>query len=635
MRSRISAVVVAISVLVALLGAQSPRGNLSGTVTDTSGAPLPGVTITLSGVERRTAVTNARGQFTFVGLLHGSYEILAELPGFSTVALKATVTADETVRVSLLMKVGSLEETVTVSGETPSARSQQRAGATGGRVFAAPPGIGGGTYLPDRFSGPFHTEAYDHVEENGVRRVANNPLSTFSIDVDTASYANVRRFLTQGTRPPAGAVRIEELINYFRFNYPQPSGDAPFSVSTEVAECPWNPAHRLALIGIQGREVADKELAPRNLVFLIDVSGSMMPADKLPLVRNSMRMLVDVLSPRDRVAIVVYAGASGLVLPSTAGDHKEVIHRAIAQLEAGGSTNGAEGIKLAYDVARRNFIEGGVNRVVLATDGDFNVGVTSQDELVRLIERERASGIFLSVLGVGTGNLKDSTMEKLADKGNGNYAYLDSLQEARKVLVREAGATLTTIAKDVKIQVEFNPKVVAAYRLIGYENRVLRNEDFNDDKKDAGEIGAGHSVTALYEIIPAGTEVDAPSVDALRYQQSPDPTRAANTSELATVKVRYKAPDGDISRLITTVVQARPRAMSPNLGFASAVAEFGMLLTGSEHRGHSSYGSAMTRAQMFRGSDSEGYRAEFVRLVQVAAGLNDLDDLHTRHGLAQ
>ena len=286
----------------------------------------------------------------------------------------------------------------------------------------------------------------------------------------------------------------------------------------------------------------------------------MMPPDKLPLVRNAMRMLVDVLAPRDRVAIVVYAGASGLVLPSTPGDQKEVIHRAIAQLEAGGSTNGAAGIRLAYQVARQNFIRGGVNRVVLATDGDFNVGVTSQDELVRLIEEERASGIFLSVLGVGTGNLKDSTMEKLADKGNGNYAYLDSLHEARKVLVREAGATLTTIAKDVKIQVEFNPKAVAAYRLIGYENRVLRNEDFNDDKKDAGEIGAGHSVTALYEIVPAGAEVDAPSVDPLRYQQSTAIRRAQPAaSELATVKVRYKAPDGDASRLITTVVQARPR----------------------------------------------------------------------------
>jgi Ca-activated chloride channel family protein len=634
MRTRMSAVVVAISVLVTLVAAQSPRGQLAGTVTDLSGAPLPGVTITLSGVDRRTAITNDRGAFTFTSLLPGAYEVRAELPGFATVIAKTTVTSGRTARVSLQLKAGALEETVTVSGERPAQNKTADAvaqgtagGRLGGAVGLAAPGLGGGTgggaYLPGRYAGPFHTEAYDHVDENGVRRVANDPLSTFSIDVDTASYANVRRFLTQGTLPPAGAVRVEELINYFRYDYPQPSGDTPFSVTTELAACPWNPAHRLALIGIQGRAIADKALAPRNLVFLIDVSGSMMSPDKLPLVRNSMRMLVDVLSPRDRVAIVVYAGASGLVLPSTPGDQKEVIHHAIAQLEAGGSTNGAAGIRLAYQMARRNFIAGGVNRVVLATDGDFNVGVTSQDELVRLIEEERASGVFLSVLGVGTGNLKDSTMEKLADKGNGNYAYLDSLHEARKVLVREAGATLTTIAKDVKIQVEFNPKTVAAYRLIGYENRVLRNEDFNDDKKDAGEIGAGASVTALYEIIPAGAEVDASSVDPLRYQQRPDPTRAANTSELATVKVRYKAPDGDTSRLITTVMQARPRAMSANLGFASAVAEFGMLLTGSEHRGNASYQSAVTRARMFRGSDSEGYRAEFVRLVDLAAGLGD------------
>jgi Ca-activated chloride channel family protein len=636
MRTRMSAVVAAISVLVAIIGAQSGRGQLAGTVTDASGAPLPGVTITLSGTERRTAVTNARGEFTFVNLRPGAYEILAHLPGFTTVIRKATVTAEQTARVSLELNVGSLAETITVTGETPAAQPTA-GGVTVGRLGGVGQGkglgvggsTGGGVYLPGRFSGPFHTEAYDHVDDNGLRRVANDPLSTFSIDVDTASYANVRRFLNQGTLPPAGAVRIEELINYFRFDYPQPSGDAPFSVTTELAECPWNPKHRLALIGIQGRSIDDKDLAPRNLVFLIDVSGSMTPPDKLPLVRSSMRMLVDVLAPHDRVAIVVYAGASGMVLPSTPGDQKEVIHRAIAQLESGGSTNGGAGIRLAYQVARRNFIRGGVNRVVLATDGDFNVGVTSQDELVRLIEEERASGIFLSVLGVGTGNLKDSTMEKLADKGNGNYAYLDSLHEARKVLVREAGATLTTIAKDVKIQVEFNPKTVAAYRLIGYENRVLRNEDFNDDKKDAGEIGAGHSVTALYEIVPAGAEIDAPSVDPLRYQQRADPTRAANTSELATVKVRYKAPDGDTSRLITTVAQARPRAMSSNLGFASAVAEFGMLLTGSDHRSHASYKSAVSRARMYRGSDPEGYRGEFVRLVDLAAGLP------VRYGLAQ
>jgi Ca-activated chloride channel family protein len=470
----------------------------------------------------------------------------------------------------------------------------------------------------------FNTEAYDHIDENGFRRVANDPLSTFSIDVDTASYANVRRFLTGGALPPAGAVRIEELINYFRFDYPQPSRDEPFSVTTELAVCPWNAKHRLALVGIRGQEIADKAPAARNLVFLLDVSGSMQPPDKLPLVRNAMRMLVDTLTPQDRIAIVVYAGATGLVLPSTPGDRKEVIHRALSQLEAGGSTNGAAGITLAYQVARQGFVRGGVNRVVLATDGDFNVGVTSQDELIRLIEHERESGVFLSVLGVGTGNLNDSTMEKLADKGNGNYSYLDSLHEARKVLVREGGATLTTIAKDVKIQVEFNPAVVAAYRLIGYENRALRNEDFNNDKKDAGEIGEGHTVTALFEIVPAGIEVDTPTVDPLRYQQQIGRTPAANSRELATVKVRYKAPDGETSRLTSKVLPNADTPISANLGFASAVAEFGMLLRNSEHRGTASYAAAATRARSFRGADAEGYRAEFVKLVDLAAALQAL-----------
>jgi Ca-activated chloride channel family protein len=380
-------------------------------------------------------------------------------------------------------------------------------GVAGGVVGGAVGGIAG-----------FNTEAYNDIEENRFRRVDADPLSTFSIDVDTASYANVRRFLADGELPPAGAVRTEELINYFRFAYPQPSGHDPFSVTTELSACPWNPKHRLALIGLQGRSLDERDPAPRNLVFLLDVSGSMMPADKLPLVRTAMGMLTDILTERDRVAIVVYAGASGLVLPSTSGDQKERIRQALAELEAGGSTNGADGIQLAYQVARKNFIRGGVNRVVLATDGDFNVGITSQSELVRLIERERAGGVFLSVLGVGTGNVKDSTMELLADKGNGNYSYLDSVHEARKVLVSEAGGTLETIAKDVKIQVEFNPREVAGYRLVGYENRLLKNEDFNDVTKDAGEIGAGHSVTALYEIVPVGEKVDAADVDPLKYQ---------------------------------------------------------------------------------------------------------------------
>jgi Ca-activated chloride channel family protein len=521
------------------------------------------------------------------------------------------------------MEVGGLQETITVSAESP------REGVGNASVGGTPGGVTVGMIAPpqsarryDAYSPSlprFNNEAYDHIEESGLRRVAKDPLSTFSIDVDTASYANVRRFLTDGALPPADAVRIEELINYFRFDYPQPARNEPFSITTELAPCPWNGKHRLALIGIRGRDTVDTAPKPRNLVFLLDVSGSMEPPDKLPLVRNAMRMLVDTLTAQDRIAIVVYAGASGLVLPSTPGDHKEAIHQAIARLEAGGSTNGAAGIQLAYQVARRHFVRGGVNRVLLATDGDFNVGVTSQDELVRLIEEERESGVFLSVLGVGTGNLKDSTMEMLADKGNGNYAYLDSLHEARKVLVREGGATLNTIAKDVKIQVEFNPAMVEAYRLIGYENRALRNEDFNNDRKDAGEIGEGHAVTALYEIVPAGTKAAEPSVDPLRYQQAPVRTRAASSSEVASVKVRYKAPDGDASRLVTKLLLDSEVPMSANLAFASAVAEFGMLLRNSEHKGTASYAAVAAR-----GSDPEGYRAEFIKLTDLAAALHAL-----------
>jgi Ca-activated chloride channel family protein len=375
------------------------------------------------------------------------------------------------------------------------------------------------------------------------------------------------------------------------------------------------------LIGLQAQPVDLDAVPARNLVFLLDVSGSMEPADKLPLVRTAMRMLVDTLTARDRIAIVVYAGASGIVLPSTSGAHKERIHEAIGRLEAGGSTNGGEGIQLAYQVAQEQFVKGGINRVILATDGDFNVGVTNQGDLTRLIEAKRASGIYLSVLGVGTGNIKDSTMEKLADRGNGNYAYLDSLHEARKVLVKEAGATLVTVAKDVKIQVEFNPANVAAYRLIGYENRMLMNQDFNDDLKDAGEIGAGHTVTALYEIVPAGAEINVPGVDPLKYQRPAPPASRVAGDELMTVKLRYKAPDADVSKLIAVPVKNESREMSGNIGFASAVAEFGMLLRRSDHRGASSYASASALARRFRGPDPDGYRAEFVRLVELAEAM--------------
>jgi Ca-activated chloride channel homolog len=641
MRVRIWASIVVSLFLVSLLAAQVQFGVINGVVIDTSGAALPGATVELTGGDQgghRTTVTNERGQFTFVGLQSGQYTLNVTLSGFSTYQRLVTLASGRTERLTIELRVGALEETITVTGETPAVdRQRSRRAAPAPRVAPVPPAAAAapaaaapppahhvvdGRLPPERrYVGPSDTESYDHIEENRFRRADDTPLSTFSIDVDTASYANLRRFLNDGDVPPAGAVRIEELINYFRFDYPQPSAHEPFSITTELTACPWNRKHRLALIGLQGEAPEERDPVARNLVFLIDVSGSMKPQDKLPLVRTAMHMLTDILNRRDRVAIVVYAGSSGLVLPSTSGDQKNRIHEALARLEAGGSTNGAEGIQLAYQVARRNFVHGGVNRVVLATDGDFNVGVTSQSELVELIERERESGIFLSVLGVGTGNLKDSTMEKLADKGNGNYSYLDSVQEAKKVLVREAGGTLDTIAKDVKIQVEFNPREVAAYRLIGYENRVLNREDFNNDRKDAGDIGAGHSVTALYEIVPAGVKVDEADVDPLKYQRETRETWAARSGELMTVKVRYKAPDGQTSKLLSRVLVNRPSAMTPNVGFASAVAEFGMLLRGSPSLGQASFESASARARQFQGEDEDGYREEFIRLVERAASL--------------
>ena len=472
----------------------------------------------------------------------------------------------------------------------------------------------------------FNTEAYDRIYENPFLAAAKNPLSTFSIDVDTASYSNVRRFLTRGQLPPRGAVRVEELINYFSYHYPQPRGDVPFSVTAEVSGCPWNASHRLVHVGLQGRRIAPKQMPPRNLVFLLDVSGSMSDANKLPLLKAALRLLVNGLSEQDRVAMVVYAGSSGLVLPSTSGDQKERILSALGRLSAGGSTNGGAGIELAYKVAREQFKKGGINRVILATDGDFNVGNTSRSALIRLIEEQRQSGVFLTALGFGMGNYKDSTMEQLANKGNGNYAYIDTLAEARKVLVSEAGATLVTIAKDVKIQVEFNPSRVQSYRLIGYENRMLRARDFNDDKKDAGEIGAGHSVTALYEVVPANAAAPrGGKVDALRYQK-PALSTAAGSSELLTLKLRYKQPDGTTSKLLSMALSDRRQSLeraSESLRFSSAVAAFGMLLRDSSHKGQASFAMVKELASRSRGQDPHGYRAEFLKLVDRAAKLKN------------
>ena len=466
-----------------------------------------------------------------------------------------------------------------------------------------------------------NTEAYSHIDENPFLDVAHAPLSTFSVDVDTASYSNTRRFLKDGQLPPKDAVRIEELINYFTYDYPQPVGDAPFSVTAEISEAPWNPSHRLVHIGLQGKRIPMENLPPANLVFLLDVSGSMNEPLKLPLVKSAMKMLTEQLTSRDRVAMVVYAGSSGLVLPPTSGERKGEILAAIDRLEAGGSTNGGQGIQLAYKLAEENFIKGGVNRVILATDGDFNVGVTNEGDLVRLIEEKRQSGVFLSVLGFGTGNVKDSTMEKLADRGNGNYAYIDSTEEARKVLGEQIGGTLFTIAKDVKIQVEFNPKQVAAYRLIGYENRLLRDQDFNDDTKDAGEIGAGHTVTALYEVVPFGQKFENPGVDPLKYQQPVKPSEMAGSNELMTVKLRYKEPSQNQSKLVSVSLadsRAKLDAASDNFKFASAVAAFGMLLRDSKYKADASYNKVIELARASLGADPQGYRSEFIQLAETA-----------------
>lgn len=478
---------------------------------------------------------------------------------------------------------------------------------------------------PKQVYWPGHnTEAYDNIVDNPFLEVVQNPLSTFSIDVDTASYSNIRRFLNLQTLPPKDAVRIEEMVNYFDYAYAPPPGADPFAAHIEVAGCPWAPDHRLVRVGIKGKVLAAAERPATNLVFLLDVSGSMEPENKLPLLKQAMKLLVNQLGEKDKVAIVVYAGASGLVLPATNGDNHAAILDAIDRLGAGGSTNGGEGIQLAYRTAIDNFVKGGVNRVILATDGDFNVGVTSQGELVRAIEAKAKSGVFLTVLGFGMGNVKDATLERLADKGNGNYAYIDTLNEAKKVLVDQIQGTLVTIAKDVKIQVEFNPAQVKAYRLIGYENRLLAKEDFNDDTKDAGEIGAGHTVTALYELVPAGGMIATPSVDALKYQQTPALGDRPASGELLTLKMRYKQPDGDTSQLLEFPVHDGGQtyaAATTDYKFAAAVAGFGMLLRDSRYKGNLSLDAVLELAQEGKGADRSGFRQEFMDLVKKAKAI--------------
>ncbi|HVR21408.1 MAG TPA: VWA domain-containing protein [Polyangiaceae bacterium] len=482
----------------------------------------------------------------------------------------------------------------------------------------------------------FDTEAYSPIVENQLLAVKDHPLSTFSADVDTASFSNARRFLRDGQLPPKDSIRVEEWLNYFSYPYAAPSGDAPVAVHTEVSSCPWAPEHRLVRIGIKARPITQATTPPRNLVFLVDVSGSMQPANKLPLLKNGLGLLARTLRPEDSVAIVVYAGASGLVLPATSGGRQDRILDSLQSLEAGGSTNGGDGIRLAYAVAKEHFKKGGINRVILATDGDFNVGTTSEGELQRLIEDKRKSGIFLTVLGFGDGNVKDSTMEMLADKGNGNYAYIDSAFEARKVLVREAGATLVTVAKDVKLQVEFNPARVQSYRLVGYENRVLAKEDFNDDKKDAGDMGAGHTVTALYEVVPVGAKPargQAPGVDPLKYQAPAVLTEASARGELLTVAVRYKPPGGETSTKLSHVVADSTvpfASASADQRFAAAVSHFALVLRGSKALGGQTLAESRKLALAALGDTAPEDRRELLAMIDRARALGSSGALVAR-----
>ena len=609
----------------------SQQLKITGFVKDTNGIPVAGAKI----FEKKTkhfVLSDQDGSFSLqVSQKH--FILIIEMAGYERQEL--TLNADgNPVGIELKPAAPSLNEVV-VTGYATQKRKDMTGSATGLRViaFRGKPGVDRkrmnhkSDYEMEDQEGDstaFNTEEYDVITENPFLKSIENPLSTFSIDVDAGSYSNVRRFLQQGKLPPAGAVRLEELINYFHYEYPQPSNNDPFSINTEVGACSWNPKHQLVMIGLQGKKIPVENLPASNLVFLIDVSGSMMEPEKLPLVQRSMKLLVDQLREKDRVSLVVYAGNAGLVLPPTPGSEKIKIKNAIDALEAGGSTAGGEGIRLAYKVAKQNFIPNGNNRVILCTDGDFNIGPSSDSELFEIIDKAKKTGVFLTVLGYGMGNYKDSKMEKLADKGNGNHAYIDNEMEAKKVLVNEFGGTLFTIAKDVKLQIEFNPAKVQAYRLIGYENRILNKEDFNDDKKDAGELGSGHTVTAIYEVIPVGVKDEfSQSVDPLKYQKQLNSVVKNTSDELMTIKFRYKKPDGDTSKLIvhsvTAMQSAGPR--SNNFQFVSAVAEYGMLLRNSSFKQNASFDQAYLLAKNAIGADKEGYRKEFLQLLGTAGKL--------------
>ena len=583
---------------------------VKGKVTDAAdGFGIIGCTVLVKGTTRST-ITNVDGEYTIRA--NKGEKLIFSYIGYETQTVKVT-----SERLNITMQANSqiLEECVVVG------YGMQKQVSMCGAVSNIMPGI----MTRRAYTYDMNTEEYKNIEENGFKKVNENPLSTFSIDVDAASYSNMRRYLNRGELPPADAIRTEELINYFSYNYPQPTGKDPVKITTEIGSCPWNKNHRLVRIGLKAKEIPTEKLPVSNLVFLIDVSGSMYGPQRLGLVQSSLKLLVNNLRDADRVAIVVYSGSAGERLPSTSGSDKQKIREAIDELTAGGSTAGGEGIKLAYKIAKKNFVKGGNNRIILCTDGDFNVGVSSNEGLENLIEQERKSGVYLTVLGYGMGNYKDSKMQILAEKGNGNHAYIDNLQEANRVLVNEFGATMHTVAKDVKLQIEFNPSQVQAYRLIGYESRLLKDEDFNNDVKDAGEMGAGHTVTAFYEVVPAGVESNfVNKVDDLKYQKKVKPALqpATGSKELLTVKLRYKAPDEDVSKKLEfPLVDSKGNNVSSDFRFAAAVAMFGQLLRDSDFKGDATYTQVIAMAKTALDNDERGYRREFLRLVETADGL--------------
>lgn len=611
-----------IIILMLFLGYEkTPIKQITGTITSAAdGLALPDVKVQ-SMPSKTSVVTNANGKYSLKAPNTDTYLLISYL-GFKTQNIK--LGKQNVIDIKLEEDIKALNEVAVVGYGVQAKRS-----ITASSTYISSPALNGSvagiSVIQNRkekyYPLPQNTENYAHITENAFKKAGDDPLSTFSIDVDAASYSNMRRFINTGNLPPKDAVRIEEMINYFDYEYEQPKGSDPVNIITEIGTAPWNPQHRLVHIGLQAKTIPNQHLPASNLVFLIDVSGSMESPNKLPLLVSSLRLLTDNLREQDKVAIVVYAGNSGLVLPSTSGEDKQAIKDALNKLSAGGSTAGGAGINLAYKVASDNFIKGGNNRIILATDGDFNVGSSSDADMQTLIEEKRKSGVFLTVLGFGMGNYKDSKMEVLANKGNGNYAYIDNINEARKVLINEFGGTLFTVAKDVKLQIEFNPKKVQAYRLIGYENRLLNNEDFNDDQKDAGEMGAGHTVTAVYEIIPVGVESKfIKKTDDLKYQKNSSSSNYAH--EMLTVKLRYKDPDGNKSKLLQQAVldkyQDKLSKTSDNFRFSASVVMLGMLLRQSDFVQESSFEQTIALAEGAKGTDKEGYRAEYIKLAKSA-----------------